>query len=98
MPRHAQKRRTDRLAVLDLIARSPGPVSQRQIQRALTLSSPSVAHAAVHALARDGLLTITPSRRGLIDRLELTEAGHAALRQWREAHAPADHSTARGAP
>ncbi len=91
-PRRPQQR-TDRLAVLDLIdttqqttQRSP---SERMIQRALQLSSPSVAHLSLWALERDGLLRIRRTGRGHRNELTLTAAGRAALDQWRAARAAA---------
>ena len=104
-PPRSAPRRCDRLAVLDQIAtyqrahrgRSP---SQRLIGLALGLSAPSIAHAAIHALARNGLLVIHPTARGHPADLELTPAGHAALAEWRkqQLRPDAEHTRTRGGP
>lgn len=59
--------------------RSP---SQRQIQRDLGISVPSVAHNMLHRLARRELLTITTYGRGLPADFSLTEAGQKAVQAW----------------
>ncbi len=103
------QRRYDRLAVLDVVdtfqqthRRSP---SQREIVRALQMSAPSVAHNAIHALIRQGLLSSTPTRRGLTANLHLTPTGHQRLAEWRAsrgttppASAPADPAATQPAP
>lgn len=83
-PRH---RRYDPLHVLAHIAhykqqhggRSP---SQRQIQRDLGISAPSVVHNTLHRLARRDLLNITTYGRGLPADFSLTEAGQDAVQAW----------------
>jgi len=94
-----RQRRYEPLQALAYIARykqqhngrSP---SQRQIQRELTISAPSVVHNMLHRLARRGLLTITTYGRGHTSDLLLTEAGHAAVARWqREQRAPGSGAT-----
>jgi DNA-binding IclR family transcriptional regulator len=91
MPNHRPPRtlrRYDRLAVLDYIdayqrihRRSP---SQRMIAQALAMSTPSAAHTAIHALKRQGLLSIGLSPRGWPANLTITELGQERLQQWRD--------------
>lgn len=95
MPRQRnepRQRRYDPLQVLAYIAnyrqqhggRSP---SQRQIQRDLHVSAPSVVHNMLHRLANRGLLTITTYGRGLPADLSLTEAGQNAVQAWQRGEA-----------
>jgi DNA-binding IclR family transcriptional regulator len=88
------QRRTDRLAVLDYLATFQAAhghaPSQRLIQRALGLSAPSVAHTALHALERDGLIRRLPAPRGYRADLQITPAGQERLAQWRAQHRPVD--------
>jgi SOS-response transcriptional repressor LexA len=86
-PTGRKQRRYDRLAVLDYIETyhrmhhySP---SQRMISRALAMSAPSVVHNAIHALERQGLLTITSTQRGWPAILEITPLGYQRLQEWR---------------
>ncbi len=80
-------RRYDRMAVLDFIdryqhntRRSP---SQRRICQALEMSAPSVAHNAVHALVRKGLLEMSVVERGVSADLTITRRGRDQLKRWR---------------
>lgn len=63
--------------------RSP---SQRQIQRALYISAPSVVHMILRRLERRGLLTVTRHGRGYPSDLTLTDTGRRALEQWQQVH------------
>lgn len=85
--------RHDPLIVLDYVARyqtahTGSSPSQRQIQRGLGLSAPSVIHYLLHRLERAGLLTITTRGRGLGADLAVTEAGQERLRRWRAERQP----------
>ena len=87
-PEVRRQRRYDRLAVLDYVdtykrAHGDRSPSQRRIQTALQMSAPSVVHNTLHRLARAGLLKITSFGRGLGAELQITEAGFAALAEWR---------------
>lgn len=90
MPRQGNQprsRRYDPLHVLAYITRykqqhggrSP---SQRQIQRDLQVSAPSVVHNILHRLARRGLLIITTYGRGLPADFSVTESGEQAVQAW----------------
>jgi SOS-response transcriptional repressor LexA len=83
----SRQRRYDRLAVLDYIdtyIRTHGySPSQRIIYRDLQMSAPSVAHNALHALERQGLLTIKTIQPGWPAVLEVTALGGERLRAWR---------------
>lgn len=95
MPSPSRRSRYDRIAVLAYITtyqqhhrqRSP---SERQIQAALGVSAPSVVHNILRWLQHVGLLTTTRYGRGLTVDHALTPAGHAAVAQWRAAHAGSD--------
>lgn len=84
-------RRYDPLSVLSYIVRyqqehpdtSP---SQRCIQRALTISAPSVVHNILRGLERRELLDILTYERGQSADLIVTEAGQLAVQQWRQQH------------
>ncbi|HEX6291980.1 MAG TPA: hypothetical protein VFZ66_22530 [Herpetosiphonaceae bacterium] len=98
-PSHPRQRRYDRLAVLDYIETyqrvhhySP---SQRIIYRALGMSAPSVAHNTIHALERQGLLTISSKQRGWPAELEITPLGYERLQEWRTRRAASSDEDAR---
>lgn len=100
-PDQPRQRRYNPLAVLAYIARyqqqnggrSP---SQRRIQRALTISAPSVVHGMLHRLVRRGLLTITTYGRGLPADLSLTQAGQLAVQAWQQQAAGGDTTRGQG--
>lgn len=86
-PDNSHLRRRDPLEVLAYIAtyqqqnrgRSP---SQREIQRALDISAPSVVHNLERRLVAAGLLRIITRGRGFAAELEITAAGQMRLKEW----------------
>jgi uncharacterized membrane protein len=67
------------------------PPSQRQIQKDLGMSAPSVVHLILRRLERAGLLTIIRYGRGYRSQLIPTEAGNMAAQVWQEERDCAQH-------
>lgn len=94
-PHRRRHRRYDPLLVLDYIAtyqhrsgqQSP---SQRRIQKELLISAPSVVHNLERRLVEAGLLQIVSHRRGCVAEVAITDAGQAALQQWRATQGRSD--------
>lgn len=92
-----RRRRYDPLLVLDYIATyqpryAHQAPSQRRIQQALQISVPSVVHNLEQRLVEAGLLRITSRGRGYGAEVVITEAGQAALQQWRAAQGGSSNS------
>lgn len=69
--------------------------TQRQAQRDLEISAPSVVHGIVHRLADRGLLRISTHGRGFAGALTVTAAGHKAVAEWRQRMAEDDKKAAK---
>lgn len=67
--------------------------SERQIQKALRISVPSVVHHILQRLEQAGLLTIVRYGRGHRSQLIPTEAGQTAAQLWQEGQDAAQEGT-----
>jgi SOS-response transcriptional repressor LexA len=70
--------------------------SERQIQKALGISVPSVVHGILRRLEGAELLTITRYGRGHQSQLIPTEAGRTAALLWQEGRDSPDTNTSEG--
>lgn len=64
--------------------------SERQIQKALAISAPSIVHGILRRLEGAALLTITRYGRGYRSQLIPTEAGRTAALLWQEGRDSSD--------